>query len=177
MTEHSGQQSNPTDALRRTMAEQHSLIQTHIALHDLGACQAETNCPLKELSKFLQNSLQQTSAPASIPRSVSPVYSTFSEIHPPTLEKFSGDINRCKGFLLQWSLVFNHSPRYFPRNGAKIAFIISLLTGQALDWAEARFPMLADFGCMLDEFLREFKQVFSQDSDKTSNSRELWRVK
>lgn len=72
------------------------------------------------------------------------------------------------------SLVFNHSPRHFSHNGAKIAFIISLLTGQALDWAEVRFPIPADFGSKFDEFLREFKQIFSQDSDKTSNSRELY---
>uniref|UniRef100_A0A3B5LMP7 Retrotransposon gag domain-containing protein n=1 Tax=Xiphophorus couchianus TaxID=32473 RepID=A0A3B5LMP7_9TELE len=61
--------------------------------------------------------------------------------------------------------------------GAKIAFIISLLTGQALDWAEARFPTSTDFGCTFNDFLKEFQQVCSQESNKTSNFQDLWMIK
>uniref|UniRef100_A0A3B5QV56 DUF4939 domain-containing protein n=1 Tax=Xiphophorus maculatus TaxID=8083 RepID=A0A3B5QV56_XIPMA len=69
-------------------------------------------------------------------KKITPIHPGFSETRPPNPEKYSGEINRCGGFLLQCSLAFNNSPRSFAHDGAKISYIISHLSGRALDWAE-----------------------------------------
>ncbi|PWA26303.1 hypothetical protein CCH79_00018808 [Gambusia affinis] len=102
---------------------------------------------------------------------------SFPEIRPPNPEKYSGEINRCGGFLLQCSLALNNSPRSFAHDGAKISYIISHLSARALDWGEARFKDPTNFGCLFDEFLVEFKQTFSQEPNNTSSSKNLWSVK
>lgn len=45
---------------------------------------------------------------------------------------YSGSTEECNGFLLQCSLALEMQPQRFPMERAKIAFIISLLKGRAL---------------------------------------------
>uniref|UniRef100_A0A096MFZ9 CCHC-type domain-containing protein n=1 Tax=Poecilia formosa TaxID=48698 RepID=A0A096MFZ9_POEFO len=196
MTEQSGQDTDPAETLRRTIREQHTIIQTHdSALKELSNRQAETNSRLDELITFLQASSRQATAPAAAAASapdpaatpppapptpsssVSTIQPMFSGIQPLSPERFAGETGSCRGFLLQCSILFNHSPQSFPHDNAKISFIISRLSGQALCWAESRFPSCLDYGCTFEEFLREFKMVFSRDADKATDSRELWSLK
>ncbi len=52
-------------------------------------------------------------------------------------EKFDGSPSRCKGFLLQCSMFVNQQPTLYSTDESRIAFVCSLLTGRALDWATA----------------------------------------
>ncbi len=49
---------------------------------------------------------------------------------------FSGVAEECNGFLLQCLLTIEMQPHLYPTERSKIAFIVSLLTGKALKWAE-----------------------------------------
>ncbi|XP_077415382.1 uncharacterized protein LOC144044685 [Vanacampus margaritifer] len=54
--------------------------------------------------------------------------------HPP---RYAGQIGGCDQFLHQYSLVLDQQPHTFPTDGAKVAFVMSLLSGQAALWAMA----------------------------------------
>ncbi|KAK3544439.1 hypothetical protein QTP86_012422 [Hemibagrus guttatus] len=52
-------------------------------------------------------------------------------------EKYDGSADRCHGFLRQCENFFVHQPGVYRDEGTKCAFLLSLLTGRALDWASA----------------------------------------
>uniref|UniRef100_A0A3Q2NQ14 CCHC-type domain-containing protein n=1 Tax=Fundulus heteroclitus TaxID=8078 RepID=A0A3Q2NQ14_FUNHE len=95
----------------------------------------------------------------------------------PCPEKFSGDSGDCVGFLFQCKLVFNSSPQTFASDQVKISYVLRLLTGRALRWAEARFPDCQSFGCSFQEFVTEFKTFFSAELDSAQQSRNLLSLK
>uniref|UniRef100_A0A3B5LCH9 DUF4939 domain-containing protein n=1 Tax=Xiphophorus couchianus TaxID=32473 RepID=A0A3B5LCH9_9TELE len=173
MTEHSGQQQTPADALRRSLAEQHSLIQSHdAALRELNKRQIEANNRLDEIAGFLQSSRQQSPEPVPVPPpspsiAAALVHSTSSECRPPNPERFSGDGSKFRGFLFQCTILFNHSPHCFSHDGAKISFIISHLSGQALDWAESRFSSSTTYDYMLA--VSFFHSLFGKEKQQKKN--------
>ncbi|KAL0170928.1 hypothetical protein M9458_035524, partial [Cirrhinus mrigala] len=75
-------------------------------------------------------------------------------------EKFDSMSAKCKGFLLQCSLLVSQQPALYPTEESRIAFVCSLLTDKALDWATAVWnlnqPTFPSFG----DFLRRFREVF-----------------
>uniref|UniRef100_A0A096LQI3 Ty3 transposon capsid-like protein domain-containing protein n=1 Tax=Poecilia formosa TaxID=48698 RepID=A0A096LQI3_POEFO len=145
---------SPAESLRRALEQQHVLIQNHdAALQELSKCQAETNRTLQEIAGFLQRSSSQASLPPWI------------RIHLPGQR-----IQSTPQFLI-------YSPQSFSQDGRKISFIPSHLSGKALDWAEAKYSSTVDYGCTFDEFIKEFKQAFNQDTDKTADSRGLLEIK
>uniref|UniRef100_A0A9J7YAW0 DUF4939 domain-containing protein n=1 Tax=Cyprinus carpio carpio TaxID=630221 RepID=A0A9J7YAW0_CYPCA len=48
---------------------------------------------------------------------------------------YTGEAEGCSGFLLQCSLYFEMQVHAFPTDRTKIAYLISLLSGPALQWA------------------------------------------
>ncbi|KAL0180477.1 hypothetical protein M9458_022883 [Cirrhinus mrigala] len=75
-------------------------------------------------------------------------------------DKFDGSPAKCKGFLLQCSLFVTQQPALYPTEDSRIAFVCSLLTGKALDWATAVWDLNRPSFPTFKEFLRRFKEVF-----------------
>ncbi|KAL0154036.1 hypothetical protein M9458_050695, partial [Cirrhinus mrigala] len=79
-------------------------------------------------------------------------------------EKFDGTPTKCKGFLLQCSLFVSQQPHLHPTDEAKIAFVCSLLTGRALEWATAVWRLDQPTFPSFSAFLQRFREVFEPSS-------------
>ncbi|XP_077436555.1 uncharacterized protein LOC144060680 [Vanacampus margaritifer] len=77
--------------------------------------------------------------------------------HPP---RYSGEIGGCDQFIHQCSLVLDQQPHTLPDDGAKVAFIMSLLSGQAALWAMAVSKANPELRASVPAFLAEFRNVF-----------------
>ncbi len=53
------------------------------------------------------------------------------------LYKFNGSAEHCRGFLRQVGIYLNHQGEKFASEMDKCAFLMTLLTGKAIDWAAA----------------------------------------
>ncbi len=78
---------------------------------------------------------------------------------------YEGDFNQCRGFLAQCELLFTHQPSKYAADGAKIAFVISLLADRALSWAVAAIETNATYATDYSQFKRELRSVFDHPSD------------
>jgi len=181
MTEHCGQTQSPAEHLRKRLVEQETQIhgQAH-TLRELNRQLEYQNQVLQNYASYMANANATPAArpvPEPLPPLRSPSVTSFPEFRPSLPERFSGNLKDCRGFLFQCRLLFEHSPGSFPNDTKKISFILSQLTGRALEWAEARFSSESSFSCSFSEFISEFSQVFNHDSDKTIDSRALLDLK
>ena len=119
-------------------------------------------------------------APAAVhpPGEVDPAFVPLSddpsrEPNIPSPRVYEGDLARCCGFVTQCELVFRHNPSRFYSDDARIAFIVSLLTGRALDWAVASFNHDARFASDYSHFISEFRLVFDHPPDGSDSATKL----
>ena len=70
----------------------------------------------------------------------------------PPPKPYSGEFDKCRGFLGQCQLLFLHQPSRFRSDGAKVALIISSLSDRALDWAMAAVGTNPQLSSNLQQF-------------------------
>ncbi len=90
---------------------------------------------------------------------------------------YSGEADACSGFLLQCSLYFEMQPQQFVSDRAKIAFIMSLLSGRALQWAESIWNSRSPAVRSLNTFVDHFREVFGSSTSAISVHDELFRLR
>jgi len=95
------------------------------------------------------------------------------ESYAPDPEHFSGDAGKCQGFILQCSLVFHQRPRTFPTDQLRVCFVIRLLRGRALAWAEAVTSHQPIAGFSFTDFISELKDVFDHPNHWGDASKRL----
>uniref|UniRef100_A0A672QPI0 DUF4939 domain-containing protein n=1 Tax=Sinocyclocheilus grahami TaxID=75366 RepID=A0A672QPI0_SINGR len=81
---------------------------------------------------------------------------------------FSGEAALCSVFLLQCSLYLEMQPHLFVTERAKVSFIISLLSGRALQWAEALWTAQSPCIHSLEGFIQHFREVFGQSTTEVT---------
>ncbi|KAL0185425.1 hypothetical protein M9458_021122, partial [Cirrhinus mrigala] len=134
--------------LTTEVSAQASVLATHQQqLAHLTALTEEMVKTLRSLQLPSAETAPSPAAPVASPRLAYP-------------DKFDGSPAKCKGFLLQCSLFVTQQPALYPTEESRIAFVCSLLTGKALDWATAVWDLNRPSFPSFKEFLRRFKEVF-----------------
>ncbi|KAI4871939.1 hypothetical protein NFI96_006277 [Prochilodus magdalenae] len=88
-------------------------------------------------------------------------------------EKYDGAPSQCQGFLLQCSLFFSNSPP--SSDSARISFVVSRLTGRALDWATAVWRSYGQ--ATYERFIQDFSEVFDHPNEGRSSGELLIRMR
>ncbi len=90
---------------------------------------------------------------------------------------YSGDPEECNGFILQCSLTIDLHPQMFLTDQAKIAFVITSLTGPALRWAETVLSQAGPATHSYAQFLAHFREVFSSSPGDSSVGEQLYQLR
>ena len=121
---------DPADPVHRALSRQGTVLgQYDQILKALFDSNQSVSTHVSELSRqvaTLASTMQTMPAPA-LPR----------DSHVSDPDPFFGDLDKCRGFLLQCGLVFQQRPVSFSSDVAKLNYVIGLLRGRALAWAEA----------------------------------------
>ncbi|KAK3528203.1 hypothetical protein QTP86_025112, partial [Hemibagrus guttatus] len=75
-------------------------------------------------------------------------------------EKFDGSADRCQGFLRQCEVFFSHQPGIYHEEGTRCAFLLSLLTSRALEWASAVWDADPQIRSSFSYFAGMIREVF-----------------
>lgn len=119
---------DPADT-QRALASHGTLLGSHEhLLRALLESSAATNRAMADLAAQV-SVLSHAPAPVASPGQ--------REVRVVDPEPYYGDLERCRGFLLQCRRVFQQQPLSFAVDEAKKNYLIGLLRGRALAWAEA----------------------------------------
>lgn len=93
----------------------------------------------------------------------------------PTPERYAGEPERCKGFMLQCALFFESHPEM--PEVRKLTHFMELLSGTALAWATAEWERGGGVRPSLDDFLARFQRAFDHSPDGWETGDELMQLK
>ncbi len=90
---------------------------------------------------------------------------------------FSGVAEECNGFLLQCSLYIEMQPHLYTIERSKVSFLISLLSGKALQWAETIWAQAGNITQSFDNFVSHFREVFGWPHGDPTASDTLYHLR
>ncbi len=89
---------------------------------------------------------------------------------------YDGDPNSCQAFLSQCSLVFSLQPRRYSTEEAKVAFILTLLSGRAREWGIAVWRSRAPCCATFVDFCQEMTKLFDRSAQGDEAAAQLSRL-
>uniref|UniRef100_A0AAQ4PKW1 CCHC-type domain-containing protein n=1 Tax=Gasterosteus aculeatus aculeatus TaxID=481459 RepID=A0AAQ4PKW1_GASAC len=100
-----------------------------------------------------------------------------SALHLAPPQRYDGSPELCRGFLTQCSLIFELQSPQFASDRAKVAFIISRLTGRALVWATAVWDQQEPVCSDHEGFMQRLRQVFGHSTSLQEAARRLLKLR
>lgn len=120
---------------------------------------------LQELGNLHRSALTAS----SIPRST-------SASHMALPASYVGKSAGCGSFLLQVSPYIKAQPQKFSTDRSKVAFLIFLLSGRALQWAKVIWDANSAINYSFEAFTAHLKEVFGSSADEISTANQLMRL-
>ncbi|KAI4885455.1 hypothetical protein NFI96_014403 [Prochilodus magdalenae] len=166
----------------RLLGETHQRVDSLTeSVHRLAQQQAGQQAQLTQISASLSEITERltllSAPPTAGPEPVTPAPAaapaaagSFPVSKP---EKYDGAPSQCQGFLLQCSLFFSNSPP--SSDSARISFVVSRLTGRALDWATAVWGVYGQ--ATYERFLQDFAEVFDHPNEGRSSGELLLQMR
>uniref|UniRef100_A0A4W6F130 CCHC-type domain-containing protein n=1 Tax=Lates calcarifer TaxID=8187 RepID=A0A4W6F130_LATCA len=114
---------------------------------------------LQAENQHLHTKLNELSAAAAVPSAVATAPRS-PEPRLPHPKVYDGTLGNCRGFLLQCQNVFALKPLCYDTEHKKISYVVGLLQGRALAWAEAEGSQRPWSTRSLNDFLTLFRAVF-----------------
>uniref|UniRef100_A0A8C0Y9S6 Retrotransposon gag domain-containing protein n=1 Tax=Cyprinus carpio carpio TaxID=630221 RepID=A0A8C0Y9S6_CYPCA len=139
--------------------------------------------PFTELVHAVRSSLMQLPSPAvncSSPSNTATTLVTSSVAPASPMAKpatYSGAAEDCSGFLLQCSLYLESNAHLFTTERSRVAFIINLLTGKALQWAQSLWESNSSATGSVTDFCSQLKSVFGQQASELSVHDQLFTIR
>ncbi|KAI4897626.1 hypothetical protein NFI96_030156, partial [Prochilodus magdalenae] len=133
---------------------------------------------ISEVTQSIQPNMNTTSTATAAPVATVPfTESPYCPVRIATPDKYDGSPGFCKGFMLQCSLVFSRIPAAFPTDNSKIAFVLSLLTGKALQWAIAVWGAQGENSQTFLSFQQSFEEVFDHSASGEDPGEQLLQLR
>ena len=159
--------------VRSVLEMQGTMLGNHQSQLEVISRQVESvDTSVTRLAAQLQQIQLTLSSPGGQPDPQPPVQRTREPRLPPP-ETYSGNPGSCKSFLTQCGLVFALQPSTFSTDGAKVAYVITLLSGRARDWGTAvwsdNMAIREDFAL----FSSEMRKVFDRSKQGREAAREV----
>ncbi|KAL0190733.1 hypothetical protein M9458_013431, partial [Cirrhinus mrigala] len=92
-------------------------------------------------------------------------------------DKWDGSGTRCDVFLTNLSLLFEFQPARYPSDRSKIALLISLLTGQAAEWAAAVLKADGIAAYSYPEFTTQLRAAFQHPESEVEVDSRLYHLR
>ncbi|KAL0160319.1 hypothetical protein M9458_044044, partial [Cirrhinus mrigala] len=92
-------------------------------------------------------------------------------------DKWDGSGARCEVFLTNLSLIFEFQPSRYPTDRSRIALLISLLTGQAAEWATAVLKANGNSAHSYPAFTAQLKAAFQHPESEVEVDSRLYHLK
>lgn len=173
-----------TEAFRKAIESQGSLVGQHSrvlqevmeALQKLTTNVAQIRNHLDQVSAHLPSLAPQPDPVASAPYPIQSVHYP-REPHVPAPERYAGDLGTCRAFLIQCSLVFGQQPLTYSSESSKIAYIMGLLKGKALEWASAVWDSHSPVCLSYHNFTSEMKKIFDHSVKGPDAAKRLFNIR
>ncbi|KAL0147984.1 hypothetical protein M9458_056711 [Cirrhinus mrigala] len=158
-----------TNSTARLERQEEQIVATGLAVHALVAQVSDLTTQFQQLKT---ESAQQPTAlnPPAVPPADHTARYVEPRLPPPAV--YSGEPQLCRSFLAKCSLHIALQPSSFPTEEAKVAFVITLLSGRAALWGTAVWGQKHQCCSSFQSFSEELKKVF----DRAVSGREAARV-
>jgi hypothetical protein len=170
MTERSDQEMEAASSTQRSMEEfvHHSIrrMDSHQKeIGDTGRAVQALVTQVSELTQQIQRLQGPTAPPTPAVPPTPPERPSQSEPRLPVPEHYAGEPAFCRAFLTRCTMHFALQPRTFDTEQAKVAFVLTLLTGKAALWGTAvwenQHPCCASFQTLAAEMRKVFDRAVS----------------